>query len=92
MLTSSRKQGISMRSFVNKVRIPLRLRKITDSLKANIQKSKPEDSPDYNWSEVLYEGNDGDDLLEVPAHWHRVRGLVLSSLTSPQPKYENEWS
>ncbi|KAG4422020.1 hypothetical protein IFR04_004879 [Cadophora malorum] len=50
------------------------------SMRSFVDTSKTEDSPGYNWSEVLYEGKDGDDLLEVPAHWHRDHDEVMEIL------------
>ncbi|KAH6723128.1 hypothetical protein BKA61DRAFT_585865 [Leptodontidium sp. MPI-SDFR-AT-0119] len=45
-----------------------------------IDKSKPETSPGYNWSEVFYEANEGDVPLVVPAHWHKDHDEIMEVL------------
>ncbi|TVY31848.1 hypothetical protein LSUB1_G008296 [Lachnellula subtilissima] len=48
--------------------------------RAEIPKSKLEDSPEHNWVETTYDGKEGSDVLAVPNHWHRDHDEIMEVL------------
>jgi len=45
-----------------------------------LDNSKPDDSPEHNWVEAIYDGKEDSDVLTIPSHWHKDHDEIMEVL------------
>ncbi|KAG4419648.1 hypothetical protein IFR04_007245 [Cadophora malorum] len=50
------------------------------SMRLFVDHSKPEDSPEHNWVDTRYDGQDDSEILAIPNHWHKDHDEVMEVL------------
>ncbi|KUJ14515.1 uncharacterized protein LY89DRAFT_736548 [Mollisia scopiformis] len=59
--------------------IPLTVAK-GSTMRTFIDHSKPDESPEHNWVEVVYDGKEDSEVFAIPNHWHKYHDEIMEVL------------